>query len=699
MRRVRTLIQILFWLLLAVTLSARAMATTFFVSTTGQDLATRNGSSTQPWLTVAYAASRVSVAGDAIFVSAGTYQEKQQISLAPGVSLQGASQTGTILTINTDFFPTGAGSLILMASNPIRTEPSTISTLTIDGANKVLGQAVDALGRSNLTFHHLTVRNCKNWGINVQGGQTLRNRATIDQFVNGVRQTGAYLWPLTISGPSDLPPDADYVDNVKIYDSSFVNNTTTPVGQHWSYGPISFTGVRNLNISRIVIDETLSGGFGIKGTWAKNLKISRCDCRMKPRVAGSADGFAIEAWYVTGGDVFDNKSNGGISMGLQYDVRIHHNRIIVPAGGGLAGLGIEFGGYRSVADHNYFENTGGIAVGNADAVKIQHNVFRNTTGSIFVSTGDTPAGPSSARNIDIDNNSVDGNQSMYNEGAVSFRMMHDPAFATLSNIRIRNNIIVNSQPNGAWGGAISLNGQNGGCTYSTGISNVSINNNLFFQNLPADFYPNNCGVPTTQQANKFATNPLFAGGTTFPAPFYRLSATSPALAAGIFIGLPYNLAGPPDIGAYVQPAQGQRIEAEMAYSVAADVGTNSPVQMGDFTPASAGHAVTLYDVGDKARVHFNVYSAGNYRIFARVRSGSTNASTAYFQPMAYSYQLDGNPITLTADLTTISAFDSSGGGVYWGTMNSALIPLTAGPHSIEVNSSGAWSMLDYSSIQ
>ncbi len=698
MRRIQVAIQSFLWLILTVVLSAPAMAATFFVSTTGQDLVTRSGSSTQPWRTVAYAATRVSVVGDTINVGAGTFSESLQISLAPGVSLQGASQTGTILTINTALFPTGAGSLILMASNPIRTEPSTISNLTIDGANKLLGQAVDAFGRSNLTFHHLTVRNCKNWGINVQGGQNLRTRAAIPQFVNGVHQTGAYLWPLTISGTSDLPLDTDYVDNVKIYDSTFVNNTTTPAGQHWSYGPIYFTGVTNLNISRILIDETLSGGFGIKGTWAKNLKISQCDCRMKPKVAGDADGFAIEAWYVSGGDIFDNKSNGGISMGIQYDVRIHHNRIVVPAGGGTGGYGIEFGGYRSVADYNYFENNGGISVGDADTVKVQHNVFRNAIGSIFVSTGDSPAGPKGVRNIDIDNNTVDGNRILYNEGAVSFRVMQDPALATLSNIRIRNNIITNSQQSVPWGGAISLNGINGACTFATGISNVAISNNLFYQNLPGDFTPN-CGVPTTQQGNKFATNPLFVGGTTFPASYYRLSPTSPALAAGIFVGLPYNLAGPPDMGAYVQPAQGQRIEAEMAYSVAADVGTNSPVNMGDFTLASAGHGVKLYDAGDKARVHFNVYTAGNYRIFARVRSGDLTASTTYFQPIsAYSYKLDGNPVSLSPDLTSISAFDPSGGGVYWGTMGSALIPLTAGPHSIEV-SSGAWAMLDYIIVQ
>ena len=519
---------------------------------------------------------------------------------------------------------------------------------------------------------------------------------------------GQYSWPSSIGGTGTQPADDLFVDNIKIYDSTFSNNAavfahgTDSSGNplYSSYGNIYFTGVKNLNINRIIIDETngVTGGYGIKGTWAKNLNIAQCDCRVKLGVAGNADGFSIEAGYVTGGDIFDNRSNGGISMGLQYDVRIHHNRIVVPAGS-IGGIGIEFGGYRSVADYNYFENTGGITVwGTADTVKIQHTVFRNVTGSVFVSTGDTPNGPSSARNIDVDNNTIDGNRPLYYEGAVSFRVQHAPAVATLSNIRIRNNIIANSQQSGLSGGAISLNGINASCTNSNGILNVSISNNLFYQNLPGDFTPN-CGVPTTQQGNKFATNPAFTGGMTFPAPYYRLATNSPARAAGIFIGLPYNLAGPPDIGAYVQPATGSPIEAEMAYSVAANVGTNSAVQVGDFTLASAGHAVTLYDVGDKARVHFNVYNAGSYRIFARVRSGSTNASTAYFQSGAYSYRLDGNPIALTADLSTISAFDPSGGGVFWGTMKTQPIALTAGPHSIEVGSAGAWAMLDYVVIQ
>ena len=156
MRHLPVSMRLLFLLLIAVSISSVPVhAATFYVSTSGQDLSTRNGSIAQPWRTVAYAANnRVLATGNTIFVNAGTYSETQQISLAPGVSLQGANQATTILTVATGF---PSNTLIYLGSNPIQTEPSTISNLTVDGANKTLNHAIDTQGRSNLTFHQLNV--------------------------------------------------------------------------------------------------------------------------------------------------------------------------------------------------------------------------------------------------------------------------------------------------------------------------------------------------------------------------------------------------------------------------------------------------------------------------------------------------------------------------------------------------------------
>jgi hypothetical protein len=674
--------------------SLTASAATYVVSTSGQDGPSRNGSSTQPWKTVAYAATRAVAAGDTISVAQGTYTETQQIVLRPGVSLQGAGQSFTTLTVAAGF---QSHAVILMTSTPIATNPANVFDLTIDGAKHLgtqiqLTHGIEAQGRSNLTFHHLTIKNCKTEAITMYGGQTL------------MQNLSSYVWPRTIAGPASVPTEADYVDNIKIYDSTFTNNTIP--GQGASAGAsIWFIGVKNLNIFRILMDETASGGFGVAGRWTKNARVWKSDFRMQPRPnPNSTDGFAIEIWYTTGGEIFDNVlANGGISMTPQYDVRIHHNRFTNSST--LFNHGIEFGGFRSTVDYNYFENTFGVLIwDDSDILRVQHNVFRNTQGSVFVSTSDSVGDVISPRNIDIDNNTIDGNVPLYNEGAISLRIQR-PQGATISNIRIRNNIIVNSKGvSSVNGGAISLNGLNGACDSALAISNVLVANNVFNNNLPGDFSPINpgqiaCGVPFTSQGNKFATNPAFVGGTTFPSPYYRLAAGSPARAAGLFIGLPYELAGPPDIGAYVQPSLGQSIEAEMAYSVAANVGTNSPVVVGNYTLASSGHGVTLYDVGDKARLHFNIVAAGSYTLSLRVRSGGTGAPTSYFQSYPYSFQLDGTLVTLTPVSGSISAFDSSGGGVYWGTLRSQPIALSAGPHSIEVGCAGAWAMLDSLVIQ
>ena len=65
------------------------LATTYYVAPTGSDGSSRNGSSSQPWATLAYACTRVTTSGDVITRNAGTYNETQTSSLAAGVSLEG----------------------------------------------------------------------------------------------------------------------------------------------------------------------------------------------------------------------------------------------------------------------------------------------------------------------------------------------------------------------------------------------------------------------------------------------------------------------------------------------------------------------------------------------------------------------------------------------------------------------------------
>lgn len=655
-----------------------------YVSPVGTDVPGCGTGTAPPCKTVSYAAG-LAYSGDTINVAAGTYIETRQIVLNAGVNLIGAGQGQTTLTVASSF-PTTTP-LISMRSTSISAVGQTVSNLTIDGNQHALYAAIDARNRSNLSFFNLTVQNCQYWAIDVASAQIWSGKDT-----NG----NSYSWPKSNTA-GNYPADSDYVDNIQIYDSTFNNNGFTPAGATWSYGDVYFFGIKNSVINRVTIDETTYGGYGIKGVWAKNLTIFRCDCRMKPLSPTGSKGFSIEVWYVLGGDVFDNQSNGGISLAYNDGVHLHHNWIVMPATD-AAGEGVEFGGFRSVVDHNYLEGTGpGVALwALSDTINVQNNIIRGSKSAVFISatTTDT-ANPLYLKNINIDNNTIDLSKPLWNEGAIGMRVQD--AYSSLTNIMVRNNIISNSaaSSDNHYGGAISLNGQNGSCSNSSGITGIYIGNTLFYNNSPADFTPA-CGVLTSQQSNMFGTSPAFNGTLPSPTPYYQLATTSPARNGGAFIGLPSEGSGNPDMGAYIPPVAGQPIEAEMNYSVVSDLGTY-PIQPDTFNLASGGHGLALYDAGDTARVHLYANSDGNYVITARVRSGDVDSPVDYFLG-GYSYRLDGIPITLTGDPTSVSAFDSSGGGVYWGTMVSVPVALPAGPHSLEITAIKPWCMVDYIAV-
>jgi len=105
-------------------------------------------------------------------------------------------------------------------------------------------------------------------------------------------------------------------------------------------------------------------------------------------------------------------------------------------------------------------------------------------------------------------------------------------------------------------------------------------------------------------------------------------------------------------------------------------------------------SVRLYDAGDAIRVSVFAPAAGTYRIGARVRSGGTFGSTGFW-PDGYRFRLDGASLTLAGDVASISIFDLSYGGCYWGTMQSDVLTLSAGTHVVEITATYFWAVADY----
>ena len=139
-----------------------------------------------------------------------------------------------------------------------------------------------------------------------------------------------------------------------------------------------------------------------------------------------------------------------------------------------------------------------------------------------------------------------------------------------------------------------------------------------------------------------------------------------------------------------------RIEAETGYTVLADIGPNGTVGVSNGT-LDSGTSVRLYDSGDSLRLAFTATTAGLYRIGLRVRAGSTVNNTVFW-PNGYRFLLDGTTLPTTGDPATLSAYDSSYGGCYWGTMYSPTLTLAAGTHSVTITASSNWAVADYLEI-
>src|SRR5665647_225326 len=77
-----------FFLLPLIIFGLTANATDYYISNTGNN--SNTGTSSSPWLTLAYASNHAKISGDIIHVNAGSYLETSQSVLAVGVSIEGA---------------------------------------------------------------------------------------------------------------------------------------------------------------------------------------------------------------------------------------------------------------------------------------------------------------------------------------------------------------------------------------------------------------------------------------------------------------------------------------------------------------------------------------------------------------------------------------------------------------------------------
>lgn len=516
-------------------------ATNYYVSLGGSNT-TGNGSSANPWRTIAYAASQVAAdAGHTINVAAGTFVESQAIRLPLGVNLKGAGKTSTIITANAaipsntagwdssnpDWKLIYEGSLIQLfspgysGSNPRYGDPAnmlnsangnqTLSGFTLDGNAKTVKAGVWVENRNNVTMHDVDIKN--------------------------FQQRGA------VFGRSDMwwyipLPEGKWMNNTKIYNVNFTNNGAQ-LGSE-TLGNLNIAGLDGADIYNITVNDTV--GYGIKFIFVghfRNVKIHDADITVSESDPAWGEKISIELWNLSyGNEVYNVNTNTWMSFVNHADVNDDYlpsgtdannlkvyNVIMIDQDGSSGKEAFEAALSGVQIYNNYVQDKGfGIAIWwGAGSYTLKNFIIRN---NIFANVNRTPGFgfgnssavfvPDTASNIKIYNNIFD-------------RMGNGLQFNSASNVEVRNNVFLNTE---------------GADVEGAGVTAFTNNLKYHTNSQKADFVLNGSSLG----AGNIKGLPGFNNtGSRWDSYYKPASSTSFVVNKGINVGQPYNGTAP-DIG-------------------------------------------------------------------------------------------------------------------------------------------------------
>jgi hypothetical protein len=530
-------------------ISLVSSGTTYYVKTYnsgGRDAIGKNGSIGSEWASLSYACSRVSGVGDIIYVNSGDYTDNNRAVLALGVSIEGSSSAPPNITVG---YVAGSGydAYIYMntsAGNAVNGN-HTISYLNLDG-NLTGTRAMACNYRSNTVIHHCNF---------------------VDFYYSGIRFMGCSSWNTT---PTNTIPTGN-----KVYNCDF-NNCTQVTGNTGYLGHIMLTGQNGPEIYNCTFDQrgrTAGENTDIMtGYQNRGVKIHD-NVWYKDDTNGYEWDFFVEFHYSNGGfELYNNEFNGAAAWdasgnqdlyGYGFGLRVHDNTFQTtgppPIDAGdkrQAYLDLESFTYTNdvYVYRNYFKYSRiGILYANvqisSDNVWIYDNIFENVGNSddlysyaIKVGSDWSEAYARTFSNIHILNNVIDCGASAYSGILVV-------PTGNINNIDIRNNII-----NGYFTYPIRMEGRGG---FTPTVTNLNITNNILYGGV--QYTINWAGTVTytggshSDGNNLENVNPLFIGGSPYN---WRLGAGSPAILAGVDVGLDYDYDNrawnptTPSIGAY-----------------------------------------------------------------------------------------------------------------------------------------------------
>lgn len=491
-------------LILCLAFSQSSFGTIYYVSLSGNNA--NDGSSSRPWRTIQYAATKVPAnQGHTIKIAAGTFVENQ-ILVPQGVHVLGEGRDITIIKSNSSFYyyPASPGFnndkfLIRFYSGSSVAGNQSIKNVTIDGDGKKLHGGIFIHNRNNVTVENVRI-----------------------QYVN-------------FSGLWFSSSNNSTAKNIILKDCAWGSSA-------WCSAALQFAHSTNLDISGFDIDE--GRGYGIKNLGhdqnqpLTNVKLHHGKVSVHQTGlwnGGSAPNIAIEFWAsgFSGTEIYNTYVDNHISIINPNNtqsgtpLKIYNNvfDILGPRTKG-AGYCMELSSSSVEVRNNWF-NGGYTGIVNWSAKvftnwNIHHNVFYGISGGSNP-TAVVTSYKGGLQNLNLYNNTVEMTQTGQ---AVHFLEFDNSSRGT--NINVKNNLIIN----GAQAANRVINLRNGGS-----VSGLNVTNN-FFQNITQGTAPGNYSGNMTGSSN------IVRSGNK-PQGFYNHTAGGNLIDKGAFVGYESK----PDIGA------------------------------------------------------------------------------------------------------------------------------------------------------
>jgi len=519
---------VFFTLLTILMLGSTSFAATYYVDPNGNDTS-GNGSSTSPWRSLSNACAKVTSAGNTIYINAGNYTDNNRCNLAAGVTIQGAGKS--LVTI-TSAYSGGYGTAYIYRetaqTNPVPHGNNDISGFTLNGSNKTLSCGIWLRGSDYNAIHDMKFQKIKSHAIKLAGW-------TYWTDYNTTANTPPAAWGYN-----------DAVYNVDIDDCTSQTTQTTDD----RYGAIDLQALSGFKMYNVTINENYSArGTGVKAVpgWLQGFK--GYNLNIKTNVYYS-DSFVFETYNFTGDSEIYNSTfyqsislNGGaknLDSGSTWNLKIHDNTIDLSQMQ-VQSVGQELSHHWLDFYNNYITGNKGIAAGlwstnYTTGSGVSHWRFRNNVVYNCADGLQLVRGTNSY--VEIYNNIFDTMTANPWGGSG----IDGSSFSgSLSGAKIQNNLIMNTPA-----APISIGGS---------LTNTLVDHNWLYNTGNGNNVANSSSS-TTQTNNTKGVAPQITGSGARPDPYYRSTASSNLVDAGVNVGLAYS-GSAPDIGSF----EGKRLSA------------------------------------------------------------------------------------------------------------------------------------------